>query len=737
MTKEINILEHKKYDELADAAIILSLEKQTSKRYLFLAKILYGHPKLEQECILTAFSMNPTHECFELVCELAMRQQKAACEGGSNGNAPSQNESIDALHSITSADLLLNSKDYDALRAPNHLLDSLTGLSQGVRSDLVCLLTMPRIKNLNWLVPWPDLKKECEELLIAEKKKQIVENTTAAANDKLKYINLNYDDYKDFTPHEYPGIEMGYEIYIADSDSSEPIAYRNGSADEGDSTDTAPESKQFIVKEARRIKERKRRLIRRSQKLLEQSENDIIKIKDEPDESDQAKNKKKRKRTVVHVDSLKPRIYRRAAVKKQKSGEENATTAGESSMINNMDNINQSSGAGEMLMEVKTEPIDIKEEPIDTFEPMQYDIQSVEPVVDVKIHCDEDTGRTFTDLSNVQQLNIIQQFNGGNFPLNNTIIDVAAGNECDFTEMGKENSFDQASDMIAQPSTDDAMVFGHLPHETSNQYIDQSNADSTTLENTALVSSIIFTEPKNEPVTPTFHSICDGNFDDEKIGIQFQNFVGNVNEIFNLNATELSYFTNETINLTPTVAESPPIIQELCPLDQSSSIECDRFAIPLCNGNSQFDRQFEEPMPYALNNATPPVSIIQSSKPKNPLLAFRKPKKCTIKPNDGAADTSNGPINEFTATTTITPTPTISPLDTNSSNTFSFPTNSIVTNAEQTQSSQHCNQMNYEFDAKMLLPEYQNDIHQSNALIDLANDQVNAFHIYSKQNCEC
>lgn len=672
LTKDINTLEHKKYDELVDAAEILSLEKQTSQQYLFLAQILHAHPKLEQECILTAFSMNPTDECFQLVCELADRNNKAT-ESTSQGNKPIQNESIDALHSITSTEVLLNSKDYNALKAPNRLLDSLTSLSEAVRSDLVCLLTKPRIKNLNWMVPWPELKAECKSLLVVEKKLQIVENTTAKANDNLKFINLNYEDFKDFTPHEYPGIETGYEIYVADSDSDGPLTNGNASGHEGDSTDTAPESKQFIVKEARRLKARKRNLIRRSQKMLEQSEIDR-KIKVEPEDSDQAKTKRKRPRKSAIIDGLTSikKYNRRDQLKKQKSADENSRS-------DKMENSN--SGGGITIktepVDIKIEPVDVKTEPIDDYD--MYEPQ-YESNADTKAFYDDDDGaRTFADLSN------IPQFNGANFSLVGHFDPMASSKECDFTELGKENSFtDQTSDIMHKPM-DNFDEFTHLPFDTSNQ-CEQSHCESTpTMDNTGLVNSIILAEPKNEPDDRLFQTICDEQFNDvddnAKIGNTFPNLVANVNDIFGLNHSELSYLIDETI-MPSELATQPSSMNEPISLDQP----------PIINNSIAIQRNGTKPeteVPYESNhtnseNSTTLVPTVQSSKPKNPLLAFRKPKKCTIKPND-VLDSTNGSSNDSINATTTT-TSSSSPLATNPLSTFNFQNHSTVTWTESMQS---------------------------------------------------
>lgn len=285
LTKDINLLETKKYDDSVDATDILNMEKEVSQRYLFMAEVLSSHPDLERECILTAFSMNPTSEFFELVCTLAERKTQvkhdrdqdqvkdAELEQTTNITYESgpETEFIDALHVITGGTQILESKDYNAEVAPSRLIDELTMLSESVRHDLTCMLSVTRIKNLTWLTPWSKLKEECAQLLENEEKKRIVEKTTAAANAKLQYLKLNYDEFKDFKPHEYPGIEKGYEMYVPVTSSDESILRSDRDSDE---TDTAPESKMYKKREANRLSAKKRRQVRRRKKILEQLDDD-------------------------------------------------------------------------------------------------------------------------------------------------------------------------------------------------------------------------------------------------------------------------------------------------------------------------------------------------------------------------------------------------------------------------------------------------------------------------------
>lgn len=668
LTKEINVLENKKYDETIDATHILNFEKKTSQRYLFLAKILQNYRQLEQECILTAFSMNPTQECFELVCKMAESNEKVT--DGENSSQPdaSHSESIDALHTITSVDLLLNSKDYDVLRAPNRLLDSLTMLSEGVRSDLVCLLTMPRIKNLNWCVPWPQLKIECQALLDVEKKRQIVENTTAIANEKLKFINLNYEDFKDFKPHEYPGIEKGYEVYVADSDSEESLINYNGAVgNESEDTDSAPESKNFIVKEARRLQNKKRRLIKRSKQLLEEIGTDA-KIKKESNASDPKKKRKLR----MNSDCLKPTPKsRRGPLKKQKLSVENG---------------------GISAVEVKIEPnVDIKIEP-----DAEVKIQPIESInneydIDAMQFSDQDVSRTFSDLSNLSNLN------GTNFVLGNNFYPAPPNtNTCNLTENVSESEF-QCNNDLNPKQLDDLANFNYLPIDTSNQCI-QPTIESTTINNPDLVNSLKFDHTKNEIDGQTFHSIYDRNFeDDQKFGLQLQNIVG----ILNIRPN-ISYIANETINMqTELDTDEPPVLTELCPLKQT--INEDKS----CTNNQSMNSDSKQcEMPFASNNIIPATNL-EKPKPKNPLLTFRRPKKCINKSNESTAfNASNG---HSTDTMAIEP--------------FSFENSTDDWMTTTQMSSQQQNVENNDSNLSMLQRQ-QSDLFSCNITTDLSNDQV-------------
>lgn len=676
LTKEINILEYKKYDETVNASEILDLEKKTSLRYLYLGKILSDYPELEQECILTAFSMNPTHECFQLVCKLAERHQTT------DENVTLKTGTIDALPTMTSADVLFNSKDYDVLRAPNRLLDSMLTMSEGVRSDLVCLLAVPRIKNLNWLVPWHELKMECEQLLGTEKKKQMIENTTAAANDKLQFINLNYDDYKDFTPHEYPGIEAGYEIYVADSDSGESVMIVNGNVSADQDTDTAPESKQFIVKEQQRLRNRKRRLIKRSQQLLEQSEQEMH-IKKRFDGTDQ----KKKKRKISAMSQIDGLSNKRKPLRKRSKKNDSAEECGSIQSIVKLEIPDVEFDI------VKTEPEEIKVEPdtqIEVDEKIESDIITecnikIEPEdpederisTDANVAGDNNISLPFAALTNLEPINRT------NFERDDSFHSTDIHRDCN--EMDGPNSFQTK------------VEYPELNYQTSPLKISEPNdqsIDSTIIDNTELVNNVILNESKNEPLDQTFPTVCVADFDeDEKINIHFQNMMGNMDELLGLNHNISPQTNDETISMqsTPEIT----VINELYPLHQQP-IQCAVLTVSdkndmsdivkfksaaLISNNSQSTCEMSDTVE---NESVAPISdnitsscemsnamktesstpilddskgfnelsdtmniessapCLQSPKPKNPLLAFRKPKKILQQNVLTTIDPSNG-----------------------------------------------------------------------------------------------
>lgn len=259
LNKELNELASHNDDLNIEATSIMEKERDISKRYMFLSGVVRADPGLERECILTAFSLNPTEENFDLVRRLNEHRDQHINEH----NLPK----VMAWH--------------------RHLSDSTI-------SDLTNFIMGPRFKKLSWDLPWPQLQLECATLVRTEKKRQIVEHGTASANEKLKFVHLNYDDFKDMMPQELPGIQKGYEIYVPDSDHGEVAAGK------GDSDDTlsAPESKEWIRKEHKRRQNKRRLLKKRGQKLMQMS--------GEGKTDATGVNEKRRRRVRASGDSLKP-----------------------------------------------------------------------------------------------------------------------------------------------------------------------------------------------------------------------------------------------------------------------------------------------------------------------------------------------------------------------------------------------------------------------------------------------
>lgn len=156
-------LETIKFDEKLslDAATqkIIAYEIKLSARYELLAKILRRSEMLSRECLLTAFSLNPTWNIYMALTELHKKYSSSKCV-----------QTVAGFSSILSAQTIETS-DYDPTMNPVESIlkgDKLaTRLDKtNMWADLAAVIINPRIKTLQWSSSnWPELRKECQRFL--------------------------------------------------------------------------------------------------------------------------------------------------------------------------------------------------------------------------------------------------------------------------------------------------------------------------------------------------------------------------------------------------------------------------------------------------------------------------------------------------------------------------------------------------------------------------------------------
>lgn len=695
LTKDINLLETKKYDNSVDAIDILTMEKEVSQRYLFLAEVLSSHPDLERECILTAFSMNPTAEFFELVCTLAERRHqvnhdRTQANAGQLGHVANANngidevqtaeiglstEFIDALHVITGGTQILESKDYDAEVAPSRLIDELTMLSESVRHDLTCMLSVTRIKNLTWLTPWHKLKEECAQLLENEEKKRIVEKTTAAANTKLQYLKLNYDEFKDFKPHEYPGIEKGYEMYVPDTSSDESILRSDRDSDE---TDTAPESKLYKKREARRLSDKKRRQVRRRKQILKQLEDD-----DESNENGariiDTEKKKKAIQNMLNVTTGRgtsrprrpgPSRPRKKKVKVEPIEEKNCEHA--VAMANVLsEGVKTELIVTEQLQEQPLQEI-LQEQPLQ--EQMQIQLQEqlrdqqiTEALIAVESAPTEEETRQFAVHQNVLQAvsNILGDAPNLMSTTGIELLEEIIGTKPEANDICLEDLFDPETGALTIDATevvnekDPEMPLTNV--EPSANGIEQIDGASRVIEQTTRKR---LSSSSNDDMACTKRRLSDcavaAQIDERTLSQGFSYDLSRPNDTYPVTQNGNNFLTESTADAY-SMWETTNVNEINTELIQSASI--DRIE----NSNSQLKLDFDPtkmpsdigvidlpPLPSyhvlvpQVDTPNIPVHLLHlpllpvatspptKEKPRNPLLAFRKQRKCTPSPAHGS-----------------------------------------------------------------------------------------------------
>ncbi|XP_037822719.1 uncharacterized protein LOC119611265 isoform X2 [Lucilia sericata] len=221
---ELNMIETWRYHPGLTADFMLNLEIKLSHHYVDLAKIFKDHPFLEQEFWLTAFYLNPTNDIYETIKRLGMRNNRKRTD--EQAKLVMSIDNIDAKYGLLSSTIdvkeiatLANTDDpdtdYNPLFAALHSLrvpDSLV-------KDMITAIFLPRNKSFAWVVDWGVLRTRCKMIMNNSKeKKRFVELNMAEANERLKYLIIDYEKYKNRPQLDYGTIEEGYENLMTSGD---------------------------------------------------------------------------------------------------------------------------------------------------------------------------------------------------------------------------------------------------------------------------------------------------------------------------------------------------------------------------------------------------------------------------------------------------------------------------------------------------------------------------------------
>ncbi|KAJ8923694.1 hypothetical protein NQ315_010275, partial [Exocentrus adspersus] len=216
LTTDMNELERQK--DANEQEKVTATTSRLAKAFCNLADFLDEHVKVARECVLTAFSLEPTKERLKHIEELAKRSGFQVLDTGQEWKCK--------LHPpvIPSDDVAwicpecgdwmckpqLNIPLKINMALNEALQNSVLGISEALCDDLVVCLSNPRYQILSWFLPWEDLHRMCIMYLQDPQ-------TTKNFITELKFIDIDYSIFKGIKREpldELAGIERGYEQYL-------------------------------------------------------------------------------------------------------------------------------------------------------------------------------------------------------------------------------------------------------------------------------------------------------------------------------------------------------------------------------------------------------------------------------------------------------------------------------------------------------------------------------------------
>ncbi|XP_075225246.1 uncharacterized protein LOC142326556 [Lycorma delicatula] len=160
-------------------------ELKLSQCFLLLADSLQDFPEITRECVLTAFSLNPTEKCYEKLKNF--NKNSTFPSKVSSSKSQRKVKDLGAIPPVTGGDMV-RSLNYNPFTASSYILDSaeLLKLPNDITSDLISTISYPRYKLLSWINDWPKLSSDCE--------KYMMHGTEMRCPVKdLLFLSLDYD----------------------------------------------------------------------------------------------------------------------------------------------------------------------------------------------------------------------------------------------------------------------------------------------------------------------------------------------------------------------------------------------------------------------------------------------------------------------------------------------------------------------------------------------------------------
>ncbi|CAH1153429.1 unnamed protein product [Phaedon cochleariae] len=216
LTTDMNELERQKdSDEPEKAAATTS---RLAAAFCNLADFLDEHVKVARECILTAFSLEPTKDRMAAIENLARRSGFQVLDTGQEWKCklhPPTLPSDDVTWVCPECGDWMCNPDFTAPTKINMALNealqnSVLGITEALCDDLVVCLSNPRYQILSWFLPWDDLHRLCKMYLQDPQ-------TTKNFVTELKFVDIDYSIFKGIKREpldELAGIERGYEQYL-------------------------------------------------------------------------------------------------------------------------------------------------------------------------------------------------------------------------------------------------------------------------------------------------------------------------------------------------------------------------------------------------------------------------------------------------------------------------------------------------------------------------------------------